>query len=137
MAEEADPSVRVGGTGLGFGDVVEQGRQLEHGAASVTVADNLGEIGVLFRRPGRHGVDGVVAVASGDFLGILDAMEQVAPYVPVVVRPGLLAELRSLQLGDDAAEKVEAIQDLELRSGAGGGQDGHELVADALGRHAV
>ena len=73
-------------------------------------------------------------MAAGDQLGILNGMQVVVPHVPVV-GAGLVHPLGKLKLGDDAAEQVQAVQDLQLGAGAVLGQDGHKLVANAFGSH--
>ena len=72
-------------------------------------------------------------MAGRNGLGVFHAVQQMPPNIPIVVRPRLRAAAGRLQLGDDSAKQVKAVQNLQLRPGAVAGQYGHKLIADALG----
>ena len=125
----------MAGAGLRLGDVVQQRRQLEDGAPGVAVAGVLGEVGVRRRRPGRQRVDGVVAMAGGNRLGVLHAVQQVSQHIPIVMGAGLGAVAGGFQLGDDAAEQAQAVEDFQHGAGAVGRQQQHKFVAHSFRRH--
>ena len=75
-------------------------------------------------------------MSPGDQLGGLHGVDGVSPDVPIV-HPGLTDALGDGQFGDDAAEEVEAVQDLQGDAGTVAGEDGQQLIPHPLRRNPV